>query len=161
LTELAYIIFGFLLGLLPSWFSRKRRLKTHWCALRAEMILCKEKADMLLSNNVMSPLYRLPITAYQVSYPVLLADEAMAETEVLTLGRFFEQVQEINRGLDNAEQAKMSNDIKNLETEYGRNLLKAKSLVSELNGVPSLFVLAKNIVDEKISFKWWHFRKNA
>lgn len=161
MTELAFIIFGFLLALLPSWFSRKRRLKTHWCALRAEMMLCKEKAEMLLNDNVMSPLYRLPVIAYQVSYPVLLADGAVAEAEVLTLGRFFEQVQDINRGIDNAAQAKMSNDSQNLRTEYDRNLLKAERLVAERNGETSLFVLAKNIVDEKISLKWWCFKKNA
>ncbi len=84
MTELAFAIFGFLLGLLPSWFNRKRRLKTHWCALRAEMMLCKEKAELLLNDNVMSPLYRLPVIAYQVSYPVVLADGAVAEEEVPT-----------------------------------------------------------------------------
>ncbi len=161
MTELAFAIFGFLLGLLPPWFNRKRRLKTHWCALRAEMMLCKEKAETLLNDNVMSPLYRLPVIAYQVSYPVLLADGAVAEEEVLILGRFFEQVQDINRGLDNAAQAKMGNDSYNLKTEYDRNLLKAERLVAEHNGEPSLFVLARDVVDEKISLRWWHYAKYA
>ena len=161
MTELAFAIFGFLLALLPPWFNRKRRLKTHWCALRAEMILCKEKAETLLKDNVMSPLYRLPVIAYQVSYPVVLADGAVAEEEVLTLGRFFEQVQDINRGLDNAAEAKMNNDSHNLKTEYDRNLLKAETLVVEHNGTPSLFVQAKAVVDKKISLRWWQYAKYA
>lgn len=124
-------------------------------------MLCKEKAEMLLNDNVMSPLYRLPVIAYQVSYPVVLADGAVAEEEVLTLGRFFEQVQDINRGLDNAAQAKMNNDSHNLKTEYDRNLLKAERLVTEQNDESSLFVLAKAVVDEKISLKWWRYAKYA
>ena len=161
MTELAFAIFGFLLGLVPPWLSRKQRLKTHWCALRAEMTLCKEKAETLLSDNVMSPLYRLPVIAYQVSFPVLLSDGAIAEEEVLTLGKFFEQVQDINRGLDNAAQAKMSNDSHNLKTEYDRNILKAGSLVKEHKGKSSLFSLAKEIVDRKISLRWCRYDKYA
>ena len=161
MTELAYAIFGLLVGLLPPWFNRKRRLRTHWCALRAEMMLCKEKAETLLEDNVMSPLYRLPVIAYQVSYPVVLADGAVAEEEVLTLGRFFEQVQDINRGLDNAAQAKMNNDSHNIKTEYDRNLLKAERLVAEHNSEPSLFVLAKAVVDRKIALRWWQYAKYA
>lgn len=125
------------------------------------MMLCKEKAETLLKDNVMSPLYRLPVIAYQVSYPVVLADGAVAEEEVLTLGRFFEQVQDINRGLDNAAQAKMNNDSHNIKTEYDRNLLKAERLVAEHNDEPSLFVLAKAVVDRKISLRWWQYAKYA
>lgn len=124
-------------------------------------MLCKEKAEMLLTGNIMSPLYRLPVIAYQVSYPVLLADGAVAEAEVLSLGRFFDQVQDINRGLDNAAQAKMGNDLHNLKTEYDRNLLKAERLVAESNIEPSFFVLAKDVVDKKISLRWWHYAKHA
>jgi hypothetical protein len=125
------------------------------------MMLCKEKAETLLKDNVMSPLYRLPVIAYQVSYPVVLADGAVAEEEVLTLGRFFEQVQDINRGLDNAAQAKMNNDSHNIKTEYDRNLLKAERLVAEHNSEPSLFVLAKAVVDRKIALRWWQYAKYA
>lgn len=161
MTEFVFAFFGFLLGLLPPWFNRKRRLKTHWCALRAEMMLCKEKAEMLLNDNVMSPLYRFPVVAYQVSYPVVLADGAVAEDEVLALGRFFDQVHDINRGLDNAAQAKMNNDSHNIKTEYDRNLLKAERLVEEYNGEPSLFALAKLVVDRKIALRWWQYAKYA
>ena len=94
------IFFGFLLGLVPPWYARKRRLKTHWCALRAEILQCKEKADILLKDKVQSPLYRLPLVAYQTSYPILLADGAVAEDEVSVLGRCYALVEDINRGLD-------------------------------------------------------------
>lgn len=124
-------------------------------------MLCKEKAEMLLRDNIASPLYRFPVTAYQVSYPVLLADGAVAEAEVLTLGRFFEQVHDINRGLDNAAQAKMANDAPNIATEYQRNLLKARKLVEGNSAEPSFFVPAKDIVDKKISLSWWRYTRDG
>lgn len=109
--ELAFTIFGVLLGLIPPWYARKRRLKTHWCALRAEISQCKEKAETLLKDNIQSPLYRLPLTAYQASYPVLLVDGAVGEDEVLVLGRFYALIEDINRGLDNAAAMYMSGNL--------------------------------------------------
>ena len=96
------MLLGFALGLVPVWLDRKRRLKTHWSAIRAELELCRERASTLLRDSIRSPLYRLPLSAYQSSFAVLLAEGALSESEVLTMGRFFCQVQDINRGLDNA-----------------------------------------------------------
>jgi hypothetical protein len=161
--ELAFAVFGFLLGLVPPWFARKRRLKTHWCALRAEMYQCKENATTLLEDKVQSPLYRLPLIAYQTSYPVLLADGAAAENEASVLGKFFATVQDINRGLDNAAAIHMSGNVMDnkLTGEYNRNKLKAKNLLDKVNGNPSLFEQAKEIVDQKIALKWWQYGKYA
>ena len=72
---------GFVLGLVPGWLDRKRRLRTHWCAVRAEFDLCKEMADKLLADNILSPLYRLPTVAFQTSFPLLLAEGALTEKE--------------------------------------------------------------------------------
>ena len=161
--ELAFAVFGFLLGLVPPWFSRKRRLKTHWCAIRAEMSQCKDNAATLLQDKIQSPLYRLPLIAYQTSYPVLLADGAVAESEVSILGKFFSTVQDINRGLDNAAALFMSGGVMDnkLESEHDRNKLKARNLLDQENSNPSLYEQAKILVDRKIALKWWQYGKHA
>lgn len=161
--ELAFTIFGFLLGLIPPWFLRKRRLRTHWCALRAEMSQCKEKVETLLKDNVQSPLYRLPLTAYQASYPILLADGAVGENEVLVLSRFYSLVEDINRGLNNAASIYMTGDLmqNKLASEFERNKIKSRNLLNPQNGGSSLYDQAKEIVDQKISQKWWKYGKYA
>jgi hypothetical protein len=161
--EVAFTIFGILLALIPSWLNRKRRLRTHWCALRAEMSLCKEKLDNLLNDDIQSPLYRLPLIAYQISYPVLLADGAVSEEEVLILGRFFGLVQDINRGLDNTAAMHMSAApmVIEIASEFNRNLMKAGSLVKKRDGKASLFDQAKEVFDRKIALKWWQYGKYA
>lgn len=161
MKELFLIILGFLLGTIPPWFMRKRRLRTHWCALRADMGQCNEKAEKLLKDNKMSPLYRLPLIAYQVSFPVLLADGAVEENEVLLIGQFFNMAEELNRGLDNAaEMLKVGNDQR-LQQEFNRNCLKAKVLIEPNDGKDNLYAEAKRIIDSKISVKWWQFIKHA
>ncbi len=160
MKEISLIIFGFLLGMIPPWFMRKRRLKTHWCALRADMEQCNEKAEKLLKDGIMSPLYRLPLIAYQVSFPVLLADGAVEENEVLLIGRFFNMAEELNRGLDNAaEMLKIGNDQR-LQQEFTRNCLKAKELIEPNDENNSFYAEAKRIIDSKISAKWWQLIKH-
>jgi hypothetical protein len=161
--ELAFTIFGFLLGLVPPWFNRKRRLRTHWCAIRAEMLQCKEKAETLLNDKIASPLYRLPLTAYQTSYSVLLGDGAVSEDEVLVLGTFFGLVQDINRGLDNTAAMHMSGSLmeNKIESEYQRNRMKAEKFLKEQNQKPSVYEQAKGVVDRKIALKFWQYAKHA
>ena len=161
--EVALVVFGMLIGTLPSWFARKRRLRTHWSALRAEMHLCKERAETVLSKNpaYLSPLYRLPLLAFQVSLPVLLADGALSESESLVISRFYGQAQDINRGLDNAAEMLKAEKEDRLKEEYSRNCLKSEGLVHPKDGKPSLYDQAIEIVDRKISQKWWQYAKHA
>ena len=154
--EVLLVLLAFFLVLVPPWLQRKWRLKTHWCALRAEIVQCREKAETLISKEgKMSPLYRLPVMAYQTSFPVLLADGAVHENEVSVIGRFFCQAQDINRGLDNAaEMFKAGNDEK-LKQEFNRNCLKVKEMIEPKDGEKSLYTQAKTVIDYKISLRWW------
>jgi hypothetical protein len=161
MRDLLLIFFGVLIGLIPPWFARKRRLKTHWCALRAEMEQCRDKAETLLRDNVMAPLYRLPIACYQISFPILLSDGALDEQDALTLGRFFSQVQDINRGLDNAAEMYKRDDIEKVRVEYQRNCLKANALFQNEGDRPAFYPPAKKIVDEKILLPWYKHSKIA
>ena len=91
--EAVLLVVGFLLGLIPGWIARGRRLRGHWGALRAELELCAEQGHALLSDHVGAPLYRFPTIAYEASLPVLLADGDVSEEESMALGRFYCQVQ--------------------------------------------------------------------
>ena len=155
MKELLLILFGFFLGMIPPWFARKRRLKAHWCALRADIAQCKEKAETLLRDNVMSPLYRLPLISYQVSFPVLLADGAVTENEIIIIGRFFSLAEEINRGLDNAAEMVLSGDQQKIQQEFNRNCFKARAMIEAREGLESLFDEAIKILKSKLSLKWW------
>ena len=147
--EAVLLVVGFLLGLLPGWIARGRRLRGHWGALRAELELCAEQGHALVSDHVGAPLYRFPTMAYEASLPVLLADGDVSEEESMALGRFYCQVQEINRGLDNA--AAVIADTQRLEQEFQRNVLKCRDLIE---GERSLYVEAKAVVDEKVATSW-------
>lgn len=157
MKELLFLVAGFILAHVPGLFDRRRKLKTHWHAIRAEMMLCKEKAEILLKDGILAPLYRFPIVAYSTSFPFLLVEGAVTEDEVMKIGRCFDQVQDINRGLDHAaEMYKLGNNEK-LEKEYERNCLKAKTLLIGKDGQESLFESAKKIVDSKIVVPWWKY----
>ena len=155
--EFLLVLFGFVLAHVPIWLDRKRRLKTHWSVIRGEIELCRERASTLLTDAIQSPLYRLPLSAYETSFPVLLSEGALSEVESLTMGRFFSQVQDINRGMDNAAAMLNVNVTAGLDREYDRNLLKARQLVESRDGEDSLYAEAKQVVDEKVAKPWWRY----
>jgi hypothetical protein len=163
MRDIAILVLGILLGLVPGWLAKKRRLRTHWRALRAEMIQCSENALSVFDSQplVMAPLYRLPLMAYQASFPVLLMDGAVSETEVRVLSRFYGQVQDINRGLDNAAAMNMAGNEAKLVQEFNRNRLKAQGLVQAKRGEPSLSSQALTIVDRRANQQWWRFQTEA
>lgn len=150
MENLLLVLLGFFLGLVPGWWSRKQRLKVHWAALRAEVALCREKADTYLNDNVMAPLYRLPMKAFETSYPVLLADADVAENEVKELSRLYGQIEDLNRGLDNAAELAQRNQTDLLKTEYKRNCLKAKELIPPEEGNENLYSKGLAVIESKL-----------
>jgi hypothetical protein len=109
----------------------------------------------------MAPLYRLPLMTYQSSYPVLLTDGAVSESEVHVLERFFSQVQDINRGLDNAAEMHKAANQTGLTQEFQRNCLKARSLVEAEGGGQSLYMQALQVVDRNANLAWWLYASEA
>jgi len=103
-------------------------------ALRAEIEFCRRLAETYVRDRVIALLYRLPTTAYSQSFPVLLSDAAVAETEVQSLMQFFSEVETLNRGLDLAQTARESGDEQALRAEFERNLLKATRLMPPAAG---------------------------
>ena len=117
------VVLGFFLAQGWEGWQRHRRSKGHWAALRAEIHFCREAAETYERPPlVKAPLYRLPTTTYAHSFPVLLADAAVVETQASSLIRFFSEVETFNRGLDLADAAR--DEPEKLDAEFGRNLLK-------------------------------------
>ncbi len=121
------VMLGFALGLIPPWWVRRRRLLGHWRVLRVEIEACGRFAQSLLDEQVQSPLYRLPVLSYEISYPAILADGAPTGPEISTLTKFFGHVLEVNRGLDNADEWLKIGDDGKLKRERDRiNLMAGK-----------------------------------
>ena len=114
-----------------------------------------------MTANVLSPLYRLPTNAFAVSFPLVLADCAIDESEVLTLTRCFSLIHDINRGLDNAAEMYKKDDVVKLQAEHNRNCLKARSLVLNVEDKPALMDPAEAVIDRKIALPWWKLAKIA
>ena len=159
--DVASLLLGLLLGLVPAWFVRKRRLKAHWWALRAELNECQEKAQTLLKDRIASPLYRLPTTAFTVSFPIVLADCAIDEEEARALTRCFGLIQDINRGLDNAAALYMASDPAKMHDEHNRSCLKARILIEGLDEAEPLVGPAAAVINRKIALPWWKLAKIA
>jgi len=155
--EVLLIVIGFVLGFVPSWLDRKRRLKAHLQAIRAEMQLARERANKLLNDKVMALLYRLPVSAYQTSFPVLLAEGVLSEEGALSLGDYFCQVQDINRGLENATVMAHANDDAGIRREYERLLIKARRLMEGDSKGQALYDAGLAVVEQQLSRPWWRY----
>ena len=150
------VVVGFFLSWLVGWFDRRRKLKTHWHAIRAELERCHEKATTLLNDHFSAPMYRLPVIAFNTAFPILLSEGELTEDESLTIGRCFDQIQDINRGMDYAAEMDKLGEAAKRDNEYNRNCLKAKRLLGK-DEKQSLYDPAKAIVDAKISRRrWWY-----
>ena len=153
MADALLVVLGFLLGLVPGWWARRARLKVHWGALRAEIGLCRERAETYLNDGVMAPLYRFPLKAYETSLPVLLADAAVDEQAVRKLLRFYGQVEDLNRGLDNAAELAMDNNTGPLKSEYKRNCSKAEQLFQPSVDSPNLYSNALQCIERELPNK--------
>lgn len=141
------VVLGFILGEAKDWRLRRRRRRAHWAALRAEIEFCGQTATTYLQDPVQAPLYRLSTAAYSQSFPALLADGVIAETEARRMIKFFSEVHTLNRGLDLAQAARERNDEPALQAERERNLLKARRLAPHDTYPQSLYQAARAVVD--------------
>jgi len=155
MQEFFLVVLGFLLAAVPLWFDRKRRLKGHFRAIRVELDLCKERAETFLTDQIQSPLYRMPLRAYEVGAPILLTENVLSEAEHKNLAKFYAQAEDINRGLDYAASA--LDDPDRLRLEVSRLVLKTTRLVHSSDRETSLYDDAKKLVDHKISIQWWKY----
>ena len=132
------VLLGVLLTTLTGWATRRGQQKAHRAAIAAEIEICRRFADRYLKENpfIIAPSYRLPGLTYTNSFPYLLADGALDRGQVDGLILFFNQVETLNRGLDQAHAARSIVDFnernKAINTEGFRNRTKAKELIDNL-----------------------------
>jgi hypothetical protein len=129
MKEIILFVLGFLLGQVPGWIERRRRMRGHWGALAAEAEMCERLAGAYLADSVAAPLYRLPEAAFSASFPALLAEGVIDRLEARQLTEFRGAVQEINRGLDIASEARAANNNTLLQTETSRLKTKCQNLL--------------------------------
>jgi hypothetical protein len=156
-SEVISVVVGFILGHVPRWLDRHRRIKTHWHSLRAEALLCKKAAEAFLAAKIAAPLYRLPVVAFERAFPILITDGSVSEQELMALSRFVSVVQEFNRGLEDASGFVKANDNEHLRKAHGRNILKAEALLTPANNEPALALEALRIIDAKIAQPRWKY----
>ena len=151
---------AFFLMVIYNGLLARRKRHAHYSALKAEMEYCHDLAKVYLEGKIAAPLYRLPTVAYANSLPALLADAALNATDTRALLAFFNEVETLNRGLDQAEGARLITDPTERETkltdELNRNALKAKHLVSiEFLSSPSYYDRAKSVINSRL--RWYRF----
>jgi hypothetical protein len=147
-SEVTAALIGAVVGaaiiLVADWMHRRRRKKAHWRAVSAEVEFCRTNADIYKNDDVMAPLYRLPTLIYVNSFPQLLVDGAVEESEASAIVKFYCEVETLNRGLDQAQEARGNGDL--LNAEYNRNLLKAGRLTSS----GELYLQVRKLIDRHI-----------
>lgn len=149
---------AFFLVAVYDWLRTRRRRRSHFAALRAEMDYCQDLAQTYLRDRVAAPLYRLPTVAYTNSLPALLSDAALNESDTRSLLIFFNGVETLNRGLAQAEGARLIHDPETRDAklldEFSRNKLKAERLVPIDAISPSYYDSAKSVVDSRMRWYW-------
>ncbi|MBI2296050.1 MAG: hypothetical protein HYU76_08500 [Betaproteobacteria bacterium] len=95
--------------------------------------------------------------AFERAFPILIAEGAVEEEELMNLSRFVSVVQELNRGLDDASGFMKANDDEHLRKSHGRNILKAEALLKPMNTEPALALEALRIIDKKLAEPRWKY----
>lgn len=104
-------VFGTLSGVaIGHWLSNRANkqkraitIKSYLDSLSTEIRYCGELAATYIHQPINAPLYRLPSEAYHRSVPVLLSEGIVSGSEWSDLQKFYLQVDQVNRGLDNVD----------------------------------------------------------
>lgn len=123
-------LFVFALGYWREQWLRSKRIKAYKGALRAEIAECGRIASEYGPERVKAPLYRLPTVCYTHSFPGLLGEGMIGESEADALVKFYAEVETFNRALDLADFVSHGGNDKALDKQVGRILLKAKRIAS-------------------------------
>ncbi len=148
---------AFFLVMIYDYFRTRRRRRSHFAALKAELDFCRELAHAYQRDNVAAPLYRLPTMAYAHSLPALLSEAALSKGEVMHILTFFNEVETLNRGLDQADSALLlpdeqaRNDL--LVGVVARNRMKAERLSPLPPTAPGYYERADAVLSSRL--KWY------
>jgi hypothetical protein len=128
-------ILGSLIGSgMPLWSARKARSierRGEISAMQAELYHTRVAMGELLADGVMAPLYRLPLDTFERALPKLIGEGALKDGETGVVVEYVMRIKELNRGLDRAGQAALTNQSSLIAAEFDRNLLKAKNILTK------------------------------
>jgi hypothetical protein len=160
MLEAALIFLGFCFGLIPENLNRKRRLRAHWYALLVEVQMCAEYMETFRTDTIAAPLYRLPTINYQTAFPILLADGVLSKDESELMTKFYNLVEQINRGLDRAGSVRRheADFAYELASEKDRLNLKIGNTLDAQSDSQSLFTRVKTLIERKTQLKWWQYQ---
>ena len=129
-VSVGLVVLGFGLGRLPPWLDRRRRVRSHWQALRGELLLSTERVNTFLDDNVKAPLYRLPTRAFDAALKALLSEGLeISPDEMKILYESADLIGDLNRGLDACAALEISDEIgKKINQHHDRNRMKADRL---------------------------------
>jgi hypothetical protein len=123
---------GWLLGGLRPWLQKAKSKKANWLAMKTEVSIWKRKAEQFKEEQVLGPLYRLPIINFWNSLMDLIRSGFDKTDEIDRLSDFFINAKGFNRGLDNIDsfiRAGFKEDADEIIRENTRNRVYANEIM--------------------------------
>ena len=123
---------GWLLGGLLPWLRKAKSRKANWLAMKTEVSIWKRKAEQFKEEQVLGPLYRLPIINFWNSLMNLITSGFNKSDEIDRLSDFFINAKGFNRGLDNIDsfiRAGFKEDADEIVRENTRNRVYANEII--------------------------------
>jgi hypothetical protein len=115
-----------------AWWQKRKRHRAYWAAMRAEIEVCRDYASGYVDDQVIAPLYRLPSSAYENGFPNLLGDGVPDRDETKAVIEFYGFVDQINRGLKQADEATKGGHKTDWSVKVSARLdVKCKHLANE------------------------------
>ena len=122
---------GWLLGGLRPWLGKAKARKANWLAMKTEVAIWKRKADQFKDEQILGPLYRLPIINFWNSLMNLIAAGFDDADQIDRLSDYFLNANGFNRGLDNIDsyiRSGFKEDADEIIRENTRNRVYANEL---------------------------------
>lgn len=115
-------------GCIPLvWMRRLRQIERRGelAGMLIELRIAYIDMNALLSDRVLAPLYRLPLTLFKQALPKLIGEKGPTLNQMALLVEYVNRAEELNRGLDRAGEAAGAE----LAAEFSRNCLKAQNIL--------------------------------
>ena len=132
IQSLSLVGLGWLLGGLRPWLQKAKKRKANWLAMKTEVSIWKRKAEQFKEDQVLGPLYRLPIINFWNSLMDLIASGFDKADEIDRLSDFFINAKGLNRGLDNIDsliRLGFKEDTDEINRENTRNRVYANEII--------------------------------
>lgn len=127
-----FVGLGWLLSGIWPWQQKAKARKAHWLAMKTEVSIWKRKADQFKDEQILGPLYRLPIINYWNSLMNLIASGFTETEKIDRLSDFFLNANGFNRGLDNIDsyiRVGFTEDSDEIVRENTRNRVYANEII--------------------------------